>query len=110
MLATFPQDNLINYDVHEWKACVSDNFKHDFISECGHDHFLLRCYGNQAQENRGLARVAAIKLNFAKWDDSFLGKRGWEEKQFHTAVLLTKQKCGVAHITRLTCYNESRSA
>lgn len=81
----FPDDILERYEIHEWKH-ASVILKHDFSSEWGDLVAMLRSF---RLKKSWVSKGGGNKSELAKWVDSFLVKeRGWEEKQFSTAVIV----------------------
>lgn len=71
-----------NYDCHEWKH-ASAILAHDFPSEWTDIIGLLE---NFRLKESWLTKGGGNKSPIAKWVDDFLGCRGWQEKQFRTAI------------------------
>jgi hypothetical protein len=79
---------LKNYDVHEWRhACAI--LHNDFPNEFADVTDLLeqfRLYKSWVTVGGG------SKSKVSEAMDSFLGKRGWREKQFKTSVIVDKKR------------------
>lgn len=84
----FPQDICELYEVYEWKH-ASAILKHDFPAEWNDIIEMLRAF---KLHNAWIAKGGGNKSELAKWVDSFLGERGWIEKQFSTAVIVDDSK------------------
>lgn len=84
----FPRDIYEKYEVREWKH-ASAILKHDFSSEWEDIVAMLRAF---KLKKSWIVEGGGSKTELAKWVDSFLGRRGWEEKQFSTAVIVDDEK------------------
>lgn len=84
----FPDDILAKYEVHEWKH-ASAILKYDFPKEWEDVIALLRAF---KLKKSWITKGGGNKTKLAAWVDEFLGKRGWSERQFHTAVVVDKTK------------------
>jgi hypothetical protein len=80
----FPADIHDRFEIHEWKH-ASAILRHDFPDEWGHLLEMLRAF--QLRKS-WIVKGGGNKTELSKWVDSFLGARGWEEKQFQTAVVV----------------------
>lgn len=83
-----PSDILELYEIHEWKH-ASAILKHDFPGEWDDLLAMLRAF---RLRKSWLVEGGGNKSELAKWVGSFLGKRGWVEKQFATAVIVDDNK------------------
>jgi hypothetical protein len=80
----FPENLRDKYEFHEWKhACAI--LKTDFRNEWND---LIELLSSFRLKRSWIQRGGGSKTELAKWIDSFLGERGWEEKQFTTSVLV----------------------
>lgn len=84
----FPEDVCKNYEIHEWKH-ASAILKMDFPLEWIDIIEMLRAF---KLKQSWLSQGGGNKSNLAKWVDEFLGTRGWQEKQFSTAVIIDDAK------------------
>jgi hypothetical protein len=84
----FPNDVCRKYEIHEWKH-ASAILKHDFPSEWEDLIAMLRAF---KLKKSWIREGGGNKTELAKWVDGFLGKRGWVEKQFATAVVVDDMK------------------
>ena len=73
-----------NYECHEWKhACAI--MVQDFPQEWQDIIDLLTSFRLQKS---WITKGGGNKSPISKWIDAFLSKRGWEEKQFHTRIVI----------------------
>ena len=84
----FPEDIWDNYEIHEWKH-ASAILRHDFPEEWNDILSMLRAF---KLKKSWITKGGGNKTELAKWVDSFLGNRGWVEKQFSTAVIVDQNK------------------
>ena len=84
----FPSDIYKKFEVHEWKH-ASAILKHDFPNEWEDILAMLRAF---KLKKSWITEGGGNKTELAKWIDDFLGKRGWKEKQFSTAVIVDEAK------------------
>lgn len=84
----FPRDICKKYEIHEWKH-ASAILKHDFPSEWEDLIAMLRAF---KLKKSWIEKGGGNKSELAKWVDEFLGKRGWIEKQFSTAVIVDESR------------------
>lgn len=84
----FPNDIYRKYEIHEWKH-ASAILKHDFPNEWEDLIAMLRAF---KLKKSWIEEGGGNKTELAKWVDGFLGKRGWVEKQFSTAVIVDETK------------------
>lgn len=84
----FPKDINKKYEIHEWKH-ASAILKHDFPGEWEDILAMLRAF---KLKKSWITEGGGSKTELAKWVDGFLGKRGWQEKQFSTAVIVDDAK------------------
>jgi hypothetical protein len=80
----FPMDVCENYEIYEWKH-ASAILKHDFPKEWEDLLALLRAF---KLKKSWITKGGKNKTELARWVDAFLGKRGWKETQFSTAVIV----------------------
>lgn len=80
----FPVDVCGNFEIYEWKH-ASAVLKHDFPSEWEDLLALLRAF---RLKKSWITKGGKNKSELALWVDDFLGKRGWKETQFSTAVIV----------------------
>lgn len=84
----FPKNILNKFEIYEWKH-ASAILKYDFPNEWKDLIEMLRAFRlNKSWVSTG----GGNKSQLAKWVDEFLGDRGWEEKQFLTAVVVDEIK------------------
>ncbi len=80
----FPEDIIKKYELHEWKhACAI--LKNDFPDEWKDLLNMLRAF---RLKKSWITSGGGNKSMLAKWIDDFMGKRGWQEKQFNTSVIV----------------------
>ncbi len=80
----FPEDINIKFELHEWKhACAI--LKNDFPDEWKDLLDMLRAF---RLKKSWITSGGGNKSLLAKWIDDFMGKRGWQEKQFNTSVIV----------------------
>ncbi|HYC87229.1 MAG TPA: BglII/BstYI family type II restriction endonuclease [Chryseosolibacter sp.] len=84
----FPPDICEKYEIHEWKH-ASAILRHDFPNEWEDLIAMLRAF---KLKKSWIAKGGGNKTELGKWIDGFLGKRGWVEKQFYTAVIVDESK------------------
>ncbi len=84
----FPENILEKYEIHEWKH-ASAILKHDFPSEW---QDLIDMLEQFELRKSWLVKGGGNKSDLAKWVDSFMGDRGWIEKQFNTAVIVDESR------------------
>lgn len=84
----FPNDIYKKYEVYEWKH-ASAILKHDFPDEWEDILAMLRAF---KLKKSWITKGGGNKTELSKWVDAFLGKRGWKEKQFSTAVIVDESK------------------
>ncbi len=81
-LTDIPKDIREKFECHEWKhACAV--LKNDFPDEWNDVIEMLKAF---ELKKSWITVKGGNKTNLAKWVDSFLGQRGWVEKQFSTKV------------------------
>lgn len=80
----FPPDLLRQYEIHEWKH-ASAILKYDFQNEWADIIAMLRAF---RLKKSWIIKGGGNKTELSIWVDQFLGSRGWEEKQFATAVVV----------------------
>lgn len=84
----FPPEYHEQFEIYEWKH-ASAILKHDFPSEWKDLLDFLR----EFRLRKSWIEVGGKnKTRLAQWIDDFLGKRGWVEKQFETAVVVDANK------------------
>ena len=85
---TFPEIIQKNYEFFEWKhACAI--LKQDFSRELSD---LLSLLIQFKLPESWITQKGGNKSELAKWVDTFMGLRGWEEKQFKTSVIVDNHK------------------
>ncbi|MFN3715783.1 MAG: BglII/BstYI family type II restriction endonuclease [Thiobacillus sp.] len=84
----FPADLCELYEIHEWKH-ASAILKHDFTQEWDDLVAMLRVF---RLRKSWITKGGGNKSELAKWVDTFLGARGWVEKQFATAMVVDERK------------------
>jgi len=84
----FPKDVRDLYEIHEWKH-ASAILKHDFPAEWDDLLAMLRSF---KLKESWMKQRGGNRSELSIWVDSFLGKRGWVEKQFKTAVTVDDNK------------------
>ena len=95
----FPEELRNKYEFHEWKhACAI--MKSDFQNEWNDLIDLLSCF---TLKRSWIRKRGGSKSQLAKWIDSFLEKRGWEEKQFTTSVLVDDSRMD-SPTHKIDCY------
>lgn len=78
----FSQKILKKFEIYEWKhACAI--LKNDYPAEWSDINELLEAF---QLKKEWITVGGGSKSELAVWVDHFLGKRGWKEKQFKTAV------------------------
>jgi hypothetical protein len=80
----FPADILERFEIHEWRH-ASAILKHDYPGEWNDILAMLREF---KLKRSWIIHGGGNKSELAKWVDTFLGTRGWVEKQFRTAVVV----------------------
>jgi hypothetical protein len=76
------------YEFHEWKhACAI--LKSDFPDEWND---LLEMLSSFQIKKSWIEKGGGNKTELAKWIDTFLGERGWVEKQFTTSVIVDETR------------------
>lgn len=88
MTGHFPRDVCDKFEIHEWKH-ASAILKHDFQDEWNDIIEMLRTF---ELRKSWITKGGGNKTELAKWVDEFMGKRGWREKQFSTAVIVDEAK------------------
>jgi len=77
-----------HYEVHEWKhACAI--LRYDFPDEW---HDLIDLLSGFRLKRSDIVTPGGRKSPISSKIDSFLYERGWEETQFHTAILVDEQQ------------------
>jgi len=95
----FPKKLRDKYEIHQWKhACAI--LKSDFPNEWKD---LIDMLNNFHLLKSWIVKGGGNKSDLAKWIDDFLGKRGWEEKQFTTSVIVDENKMD-SPTHRIDCY------
>lgn len=84
----FPKDVCELYEIYEWKH-ASAILKHDFPDEWNDLIDMLCAF---RLKKSWIESGGGSKTELAKWVDGFLGKRGWVEKKFATAVIVDGAK------------------
>lgn len=87
-IGRFPDDLCDLYEIHEWKH-ASAILKHDFPQEWEDIIAMLSAF---RLRKSWITKGGGNKSDLAKWVDSFLGQRGWIEKQFSTAMVVDETK------------------
>lgn len=98
----FPPDIHDMYEVHEWKH-ASAILKHDFPNEWNDLIELLRAF---RLRKSWIEKGGGHKTELAAWIDDFLGKRGWLEKHFDTAIIVDQTK-RESPTHKVDCYKNS---
>lgn len=80
----FPEAIYQKYEVHEWKH-ASAILKCDFPEEWNDLIDMLLAF---RLKKSWIEKGGGNKSELARWVDDFLGKRGWIEKQFSTAIVV----------------------
>lgn len=83
----FPKEICDKYEIHEWKH-ASAILKYDFPSEWKDITDMLLAF---RLRKSWVTKGGGNKTDLAIWVDEFLGRRGWVEKQFSTAVRVDEQ-------------------
>lgn len=72
------------YEIHEWKH-ASAILKTDFSNEWTDIIDMLSAF---KLKKSWIVQGGGRKTKLAEWVDSFMGRRGWVEKKFETAVVV----------------------
>ena len=80
--AHFPPEIHERFEIYEWRH-ASAILKSDFPNEWADLLAMLHAF---ELRKSWISEGGGSKTDLAKWIDQFLGERGWEEKQFETAI------------------------
>lgn len=84
--AHFPNDIHAKYEIHEWRH-ASAILRTDFPREWNDLLAMLRAF---KLRRSWITKGGGNRTELAKWIDEYLGKRGWVEKHFDTAITVDK--------------------
>ncbi|WP_456449622.1 BglII/BstYI family type II restriction endonuclease [Hydrogenimonas sp.] len=91
-----------HYEVHEWKhACAI--LKHDFPKEW---HDLIAVLEYFRLKRSDIVRPGGRKSPISNTIDQFLYERGWEEKQFNTAIIVDEARFD-SPTHKIDCYRNN---
>ena len=95
----FAKDILGKFEIHEWKhACAI--LKSDFPDEWKELVEMLQAF---QLKKSWITKGGGNKSELARWVDSFMGERGWIEKQFQTSVTVDEDEMG-SPTHKIDCY------
>lgn len=86
-IESIPSDIRDNYEVHEWKHAVAI-LSQDFPFEWQE---ILDVLGSFRLKKSWITSPGGRKSKVSEYIDTFLYKRGWIEKEFHTKVVVDNE-------------------